>query len=72
MKSTKFQFRLRTLMAVVVLASLVSVCLAENRLVSEWQMRVMRGDAHVTVGTDGDDQADMMWVQLANGKWEKM
>ena len=72
MKSAKFQFRLRMLMIVVVLASLGSMCLAENRRVSEWQMRVMSGVAHVSVDLDGDDQADMMWMELANGRWQKM
>lgn len=72
MKSARFQFRLRTLMAVVVLAALGSVCLAENRLVSEWQAKLMSGDTHVTVDIDDDGRADMVWMELANGRWEKM
>lgn len=72
MKSAKFQFRLRTLMVVVVLPALGSVCLAENRLVSEWQAKLIKGDAYVTVDIDDDGRADMVWMELANGRWEKM
>jgi hypothetical protein len=72
MKLSKFQFRLRTLMALVLLAAAGSLWAAEVRQVSEWQKAVIRGDAHVSDDTDGDGKVDTVWMRLANGRWEKL
>jgi hypothetical protein len=72
MRHIKFQFRLRTLMIVVLLAALVSVYEVEREYVAAWQKATMTIEVQFEVDNDSDGRADEVWTEYGDKRWEKV